>query len=310
MINRIASLALVALLFCGGSRSYAGVLPAPVSWNEVPAEALAHVDRRTYDASRIEVAGTTFYLLTRKKNGIEAGRFAKSLAVAWPKWLELFPAKIPTVTFIDYDMFIGGGSFSPIVLGVYFGGAIPEFASKFLKSVADWDPQPTTRAYIEKHYAHFPDPMQAYVDDLVTHELGHIFFGTDGWFALGLGLVYDRIVWNEFSQVESPIFGAVERVWKTKFAKRSDIDQRLINPDVRGDEKAGLIRVQTYSHGKAFAYLSELRGRLGAGRFDELVRAYLARPVDSKVDCEDFLTYLRPEEMDIVRAAETEFTVR
>ncbi|MBL7670590.1 MAG: hypothetical protein JNM39_08890 [Bdellovibrionaceae bacterium] len=86
--------------------------------------------------------------------------------------------------------------------------------------------------------------------------------------------------------------------------------QHLIKPDTKNDSDFFLVRGQTYDHGKALVYLSELRNRLGITRFDELVRIYLARPYSSNINYDDFLTYLTPKELELVKSAEAAFEVR
>jgi hypothetical protein len=153
------------------------------------------------------------------------------------------------------------------------------------------------------------------------HELGHLLFGfgrtvnptkqDDWWFSLGLGIVYDRLVWQTFSKISSPLFDSLAAIWRNKFASRADIDQRLVNPDTSRDKSADhLIRMQTYGHGKSSVYLMKLRERIGQTRFDDVVKAYLMRPHGSIIEYDDFLTFFRSPEREIIRQLEDEFQVR
>lgn len=198
-------------------------------------------------------------------------------------------------------------------------GSYDEASASYLESILGWQVQPTGTAYIEKQFEKFDDPMQAYVNDQVAHELGHIFFlhgitdlktETDTWFGLGLGMVYDRLVWSEISETPSPVFEAFDRVWKANFANNKEIDQRLINPNTERDEEFGLIRLQTYGHAKACAYLSELRRRIGPARFDAYVRTYLSRPIGSPIGYDDFLSSFSKDDLTIAQQLESEFVVR
>jgi len=127
---------------------------------------------------------------------------------------------------------------------------------------------------------------------------------------LGLGLLYDRLIWEEVSEIPSPVFKAFDRVWKNKFSKNLNIDQRLINPDITRDKEFGLVRLQTYGHAKAGAFLSELRSRIGSSKFDDYVKFYLARPEGSPIEYEGFLALFAEDDLKIVRMVESEFTVR
>ena len=114
---------------------------------------------------------------------------------------------------------------------------------------------------------------------MVTHELGHLYFGfgvrsakaveqSDLWFALGLGVLFDRQVWNEMRSYPSPLFAGTEDRWLNVYAVNPEINQRLIKPDTTNDAKFGLLRMQTYGHAKAWAFLRDLRKRVGSSEFD------------------------------------------
>jgi hypothetical protein len=292
-----------------------------VPWSEVPEAALQQVTPANYKASKVTISNTTFYVLGRKSGGIGTRRLVHALKLAWPKLHARLPVAMPDVSIVDVGSngFIGGGPFSSFGLGIYLGSeAHPQLAT-FLNMALDWEPLANCEAYLTQHYAGFDDPMQAYVNDMITHQLGHLYFGwgltrapTNPWFAQGLGLVYDRMVWSEISDQKSPIFDGVVSVWRSKFAHRDDINQKLVGGggSMMADMEAGLNRNQSYGHGKSFVYLSELRKRLGETRFDQVVLEYISRPLGSKITYDDFLSFLGPNEMEVVRVAEQEFTIR
>ena len=273
-----------------------------------------------YEASKIELLGTVFFVVARVNGGLGKDKLSKAICLAWPKWRQIFSNKIEKIALIDSnEQYVGGGPVGRYAFNVYLGGAVRVEAAPYLESMLGWTIQPTASNYIMKYYENFEDPMQAYVNDTVTHELGHSFFGwgitqvelnPEQWFALGLGLVYDRIVWNQISNQVSPLFSATVNRYLEKFSQVPELDQHLIKPDTKNDSDFFLVRSQTYDHGKALVYLSELRNRLGITRFDELVRIYLARPYSSNINYDDFLTYLTPKELELVKSAEAAFEVR
>lgn len=287
--------------------------------SEFPQTHYIEIEPSMYHGIRFSVDGTEFNVLGRKENGIGTERLRKAILLAWPKWTSYFPLKCPPITIIDSDLGLGGGAVGPFTLAVYLKGDYDADSSKLIESILGWKPQKTGTDYIEDKFSDFEDPMQAYVNDQVVHELGHIFFlrgitdlknEEDTWFSLGIGMVYDRLIWNELSDAPSPIFEAFHHVWKDKFANNSEIDQRLINPNTENDKKFELIRIQTYGHAKSAAYLSELRLRIGSNEFDVHVRAYLDRPIGSSIEYEQFLSYFSEIELKIVSEVESEFGVR
>lgn len=130
------------------------------------------------------------------------------------------------------------------------------------------------------------------------------------WFSLGLGLLYDRLIWDQISDTPSPVFKAMDQIWREKFKTNSKIDQRLVNPNTENDEKFGLIRLQSYDHAKAYAFLAELCLNIGSGKFDTYVKSYLSRPIGSKIDYEEFLSTFSKVDLAVVRYLETKHIVR
>ena len=287
--------------------------------SEFPKNEFIEVDSSLYDGVRFLVKDTTFIVFVRKNSAIGIERFHKAINLAWPKWLSFFPIKSQPITILETDWGLGGGSLGPFILAIHLKDDYDEASAKYLESILDWPAQSTGSAYINKYYADFEDPLQAYVTDKIVHELGHIFFlhgitdlknEDDVWFALGMGLVYDRLIWDEVSNIPSPTLKAYNHIWKTKFANNPEIDQCLINPNTDNDEKFGLVRLQIYSHARAHAYLSSLRIRIGKSKFDNYVKTYLSRPLGSPIEYDDFLTNFSNDDLKIVRHAESEFSVR
>ena len=170
-------------------------------------------------------------------------------------------------------------------------------------------------------YKGFADPEQAYLDDVVIHELGHLYFGfgqtkappkrlLDWWFALGLGLVYDRLVWKaQYKKKSSPMIDALIARY-SEFRERPDVDQRLVGPNISRDRAQGLSRLQVFGHGKALIVLREMRRRTGDRTFDRIVKEYLSRPVGALITYDDFLAHLPLAHRRALRAMETGFSVR
>lgn len=287
--------------------------------NDFPKNDLIEIDPNVYYGIRTAIKGTCFNIFVRKKSAIGMERFHKSIGIAWPRWQSFFPIQCPPITILETDWGLGGGSLGPFTIAVHFKEKYDSDSSKYLELILNWPQKPTGSEYINEQFIGFEDPMQAYVTDQVIHELGHIFFlhgitdlksEADTWFALGLGLVYDRLIWKDVSTTPSPVFEALDHIWKTKFANNFEIDQRLINPNTDNDKKLGLIRLQTYGHAKAHAFLSELRLRIGSSKFDKYVKTYLSRPIGSPITYEEFLSIFSAKDLITVRKTEAEFVVR
>jgi hypothetical protein len=295
----------------------AGLITLELS--EFPVNNYVKIDPLHYEGAKFTLREATFSIFARKQNGIGIDRFYEGVKLAWPKWLSYFPLKTRPITIIETDWGLGGGSLGSFVLAVHLREKYDAESSAYLESVLGWPAQSTGTAYVEKQFASFDDPMQAYVTDQIVHELGHIFFlhgitelnnENNLWFGLGLGLVYDRLIWKEISEIPSPVFEAFDWIWKGRFANNTEIDQRLINPNTEKDKDFGLVRLQTYGHAKACAYLSELRIRIGANRFDDYVRSYLSKPIGAPIEYQDFLSLFSNADLAIVRKTESDFVIR
>ncbi len=205
--------------------------------NEIPSPVASLLDPGVqYEAARLELLGTSFLIVARQIGGPGKIRFAKAICLAWPKWRHLFFNRIEQISIIHSDQLLGGSPIGPNILGIHLGGAVPEKIANFIESMFGWQSQPTATDYVSKYYAIFEDPIQAYITDMVTHEFGHLFFGwgltqlsedSERWFALGLGLLYDRNIWNQISNQPSPLFSGILTMLQERFSRNPQIDQLL-----------------------------------------------------------------------------------
>jgi len=241
---------------------------------------------------------------------------------SWTAFEELPKAKISKAWIVDVDAAMGGGPLAPFAVGIYSTGQISAEMQTAISEATGWDTLPSTQAYIERYYAKFSDPMQAYVDDMVTHELGHLFFGFgltthsspelyQAWFPLGLGILYDRLAWNRlYQQHESPMFQGLIDAYLQKYKDIAELDQRLVSPDLSQDKHFRLSRAQIYGHGKAFIYLSALRESLNAAEFDASISRYLSREAGAWIEYDDFVETLSLESKRKISKLEQDFVVR
>jgi hypothetical protein len=292
-----------------------------IAREELPISAREYFDQGVYTPCKVTLEGTTFFIFGRSSGGLGSDRILKSLRIAWPKFFKNFQFILPDATIIDAEGPIGGGPMGAFIVGIYSSKSVDPDMSAYIEQATGWAPQSSTDDYIKAHYAIFDDPHQAYVDDMVIHELGHFLFGfgitkvnsftfKDAWFALGMGIVYDRLVWDELNSKASPLFRAVVDIWRDRFSKMNEVDQRLVNPDESRDEKLGLNRLQTYGHGKAWIYLQALREAMGKKDFDQALLSYLSRPIGSDILYDDFLSNFSSSSKTTIDAVESKFSVR
>jgi hypothetical protein len=275
------------------------------------------IESGTFDKEVVRIEKTEFTVYGRKAGGIGLPRLIQSIEKAWPCFHELPRENVKAAWILDVEAPIGGGPQGPFAVGIYFSTSIDPVFQSAIQKITFWEPQPTTRAYIDLQYKSFPDPLQTYVDDMVVHELGHLFFGfglttepfENSWFSLGLGILYDRIAWNRITSQSSPLFSAIFDSYTSHFEHVKEIDQRLINPDTSRDAEHGLDRLQAFGHGKSFLFLSALRDALGSEIFDGVIRQYLSRPSGSLGGYDNFLSLLPEEYKATVDEIENKFCV-
>lgn len=271
--------------------------------------------------STLTIHGTNFEIISDRHDALGFDRISHAVSKAWPEYYEIFGMQLPQVKIHDIDAPIGGGPQGLFEIGIYSAAQIDESVGDYIKQAIGWEPLKSTSDYINVHYARFADPTQAYVDDMVIHELGHLFFGwgltkaaaftlEDAWFALGLGIVYDRIVWNKFYSESSPLFSSVENLWRHHFAGIQSIDQRLIGPNVANDEMYGLNRIQTYGHGKAAVFLEALRETVGETIFDDHTRRYLKRDNSNSIIYDEFLATFDDSDRRKIESMELAYGIR
>lgn len=125
-----------------------------------------------------------------------------------------------------------------------------------------------------------------------------------------MGLLYDRIAWDEVYHAPSPLFENVIRKWTDDFSKRKEIDQRLINPDTSGDGRIGLQRLQTYGHGKAYKFLQAARGKIGAEKFDQKMNEFLFSDQIPTSDYNRFLQGFNTDDLSGIAVVERDFAIK
>jgi Peptidase family M1 domain len=290
-----------------------------VFMSELVQKAKAFTEGHSYRDESLSVSGTQFHLFAREHCGLPMERIKNTLRLAWPKFVDLLGNPIEKAVIMDFDAPVGGGPLDRYIIGLFYSETVePEF-QKVIENAAGWAPQPSTAKYIDKHYIEFENPIDAYVDDMLIHELGHLYFGfgdtlapkdlDNAWFSFGLGILYDRLIWDQLNSKPSPLFSSIDKQWKM-FSKNESIDQRLVNPTISNDASVGLNRRQVYGHGKAAAYLSALRVTLGVETFDSVVRRYLEMKKDSVIEYDDFLCLLPSQVKTPIWELERKWLVR
>jgi hypothetical protein len=286
-----------------------------------PREVAEILATEAYDMKVVKVDETRFVIYGRKSGGIGVERIARNLTKIWRSFTELPRERVPVAWIVDVEAPMGGGPLAPFAVGLFSSKTIgPEFQA-VLETTIGWARLPSTQAYIDTYYAGFTDPTQAYVEDMLTHEIGHLFFGFGlttepnrplyrSWFSLGLGLVYDRVAWGKNNASPSPLFDGLRALYQDKYSKISEIDQRLIDPDTANDGQFDMNRAQVFAHGKSHLFLSALRDAVGAAVFDNAVTQYLSRAPGSSGGYDEFLKVLPAETESIRLKVEKEFQVR
>jgi hypothetical protein len=279
----------------------------------------ALIEGSSYKHVPLVVAGTQFHLFARERGGLSLERIKNTLQIAWPEFVNLLGNSIREAAVMDFDAPMGGGPLDRYIIGLFYSKAIAPDFQKIIERASGWPAQSSTQKYIDRHYADFKNPNDAYVDDMLIHELGHLYFGfgntlapkelDNAWFSFGLGILYDRLIWDQLNSVQSPLFSSIDQQWKI-FAKDSSIDQRLVNPNTSNDVSAGLNRRQVYGHGKAWAYLSALRAFLGESAFDRSVLRYIEEKKNKELDYDDFLNFLPAQMNALILHLEKQWVVR
>jgi hypothetical protein len=287
--------------------------------SEVLKSALSLIEEGCCDIKSVKFDNTEFHLIGRKQNGLGLDTIEHSLNKMWPLFEKNFQKKPKEIAIVDFEAPLGGGPLAPFILGIFFSENVSKEHQELIQSSSGWYPQKSTTGYINNHYRHFANPKEAYVDDMLVHELGHVPFGwgltqvdkkdtETWWFSFGMGLLYDRLAWKEIYNHPSPLFDGVIATWTEDFSKRKDVDQRLVNPDTTRDKEFRLQRRQTYGHGKAYKYLLAVRELLGPEKFDQVMNNFVTSGGEASYD--RFTTILSIQDQKKLAALEKEFTIR
>ena len=277
--------------------------------------ALKNIDAALYDTTEIDVEGTHFFIFIRKVRPIKSDWITEAVKIYWPKLTVQLGRGVKEAALIDFDVPFGGGPFERYVIGIFSSSSVSDEFKKIVQQATGWSEKNSTADYIKFHYQDFADPQKAYVEDLVVHELAHLFFGfgkttapqqkLDLWFPLGLGIVYDRMAWSQVHQSLSPAFLGVTAEWR-RYAKLP-VDQRLVGPDVTRDQQFDLNRIQVFGHGKSSVFLETLRQKMGSNNFDRIVK----QMIETGVECNymEFKKLASVKEQKIIKNLERSFKV-
>lgn len=281
---------------------------------------LSYANQANSHTTRI---GNTTFTIIEMENGFGKQRIIQAIRNSWKHFNSIFEYSPEHITIIeDSSAPMGGGAKEDFVFHIYTMEDIPIEVAPLIESMLGWSPQDSTANYILNEYSDFDDPIQAYVDDVVIHELAHAYLGygktkvngveLDNWFALGLGIVYDRLIWNKLNNgKKSPIFFNTVQIWKNKYSRNQNIDQKLINPDISNDQRGGLVsRMQTYGHGKSYVFLRKLREQITPIVFDKIVNKFITKAPQPTISYDNFLLDIPAEYDDIIKNLEEEFQVR
>lgn len=292
--------------------------PKVKSVSEILENAKSYAPAEEYNFDQVEVSDTKFYIFTRKHPVLKDIDFVKPIQTYWPLLQAKFGIPIPEAAIIDMEGPLSGGPLAPFILGIFSTSHTDQEFQAINQFATGWKPQASTADYINEHYGKFDQPAQRYIDDMITHELGHLYFGfgftqasikdVDWWFPVGLGLLYDRLAWSEVNKIPSPLFVGTMQQWK-RFEKLP-VDQRLIEPDTTHDRKYHLPRRQVYVHAKALAFLQAVRTRLGASQFDHYITGLLRSSEGKEIKYSEFLMKLSPKESATVSKIERDFHIR
>ena len=308
---------LVSILFWGVSCVTSNEVQKKQSYLK-PSPVLEALDQSQYDVSEINSEKTSIKLYLKKDSALDTEKIKKSVQKVWPLLHRMLSLEPLEIALVDSEGPIGGGPLDSYIVTLYSTQKMIPLFKKLVTQATGWPAQESTQGYIRKYYADFADPEQAYIDDIVIHELAHTIFGfgstkaakdsQDWWFTFGLGLLYDRMVWNQIYDKDSPLFGGAVKQWQDRFAKIKDLDQRLIRPQLDKDEKHKLSRLQVYGHGKALIYLGELRKSIGTARFDQAVLATIKN--HDILDYDQFINRYFLTDKPAIKALEKQYLVR
>jgi hypothetical protein len=252
---------------------------------------IGFADRQLYAVNRFNVEQTEFSVIHRKNSsGFDPSRIQKIVSRSWPVYLNIFPKSTDAIVFYeDPSMPVGAGPAGTNVLGFGFQESTPPEIQDFLKTQAGWPAFSSSFGYISWVYKSSRDPVSDYWTTAVNHELGHLFFGFgdtterhpylyDYWFSLGMGILFDEQITAGMIGAPPALYENLVGYWKDHFSLNTNIDQRLVEPDISTDasqDVSSFNRLQHFGHAKAFYVLRKIREAIGADVFDRLAIDYV-----------------------------------
>ena len=253
---------------------------------------IGFADTAYYGMFQSSVMHTNFQIIYSKKTGLfKPDIVSEIISKSWPLFLKQFPHPTNHVVFFENPYSIlGAGPYGTNIFGVNITESISENIQEVLAPLFNAQKFSSTEEFVKNFYREFKNPWQEYLTNLIVHELGHLFFGFgitaerhpylhDYWFSLGMGIIYDREINKQLTGHYPHIVEYMIDSWTNNFMERTDIDQRLVQPDLSNDQNAGINsfhRTQFIAHGKGFYVLNKIREKIGNEIFDQEVVKYLS----------------------------------
>jgi len=252
---------------------------------------IGFADTVYYGKVRSNIMQTNFQIIYSKITALlDPKTVIEIITKSWPLFLKQFPN--PTnyvVLFENPYSILGAGPYGTNILGINITENISENVQETLVPLFNTPKFSSTKEFVENFYKKYKNPWTEYMTNLIVHELGHLFFGFgttverhpyshDYWFSLALGIIYDREINKQLTGYYPYIIEYFVVSWKHNFKDRTDIDQRLVQPDLSNDKQAGINsfhRTQFFAHGKGFYVLNKIREMIGKEIFDQEVVTYL-----------------------------------
>lgn len=290
---------------------------------------LVMVPQETWEERGFSVGPTAFsFLYPKARFSIDSALLETVVREVWPKWIaQMGQAAAPSVTFLEDDNNpIGGGSDASQILSLFASNSIPDAVQESIAANYGWPKRSTTKQYVELMYQGSSDPWRDYMTTIVSHELGHLFFGfgltgelmtreqaaSQAWFHLGTGILYDRQITESIIHRNVAFYDKMEDVLREKLLSNPRIDKRLDRPDLTRDASEGITsfhRLQFFSHIKSYRALERLRERAGDRAFDDIARDYV-KSGDKYTDGYDSFRLLLKPLLPDLESLERELEIR
>lgn len=252
---------------------------------------IGFADTTYYGKVQSNIMQTDFQIIYSKITALlEPKTVIKIISKSWPLFLKQFPKPTDYVVLFENPYSIlGAGPYGTNVFGFNIMQNIPEKTAEAVASLFKISKCSSTKEFVNNFYMTYKEPWREYLTNLTVHELGHLFFGFgttverhpyshDYWFSLALGMIYDREINKQLTGNYPHIIEYMVDTWYNEYKNRTDIDQKLIQPDLSNDRQAGINsfhRTQYFAHGKGFYVLNEIRKVIGPRTFDKEVVKYL-----------------------------------